>query len=64
MCFGMQVCNRIFTYAMTYICMSDHTLSGFMETGHLPVPGGRRGDPGPEGGIFGDGGTNCHRGLG
>jgi len=52
MCFGMQVCNHTFTYAMTYICMSDHTLSCFIKTGHLPVLGGHSGERGPEGGGF------------
>lgn len=52
MCFGMQVCNHTFTYAMTYICMSDHTLSWFIKTGHLPVLGGQSGKRGPEGGVF------------
>lgn len=52
MCFGMQVCNHTFTYAMTYICMSDHTLSWFIKTGHLPVLGGQSGERGPEGGVF------------
>lgn len=51
MCFGMQVCNHTFTYAMTYICMSDHTLSGFIKTGHLPVFGDQSGERGPEGGV-------------
>lgn len=52
MCFGMQVCNHTFTYAMTYICMSDHTLSWFIKTGYLPVLGGQSGERGPEGRVF------------
>lgn len=52
MCFGIQGCNHTFTYAMTYICMSDHTLSWFIKTRHLPVLGGRSGERGPEGGVF------------
>lgn len=52
MCFGMQARNRTFTYAMTYICMSDHTLSAFIKAGRLPALGGRSGERGPEGGVF------------
>lgn len=37
---------------MTYICMSDHTLSGFIKTGHLPVFGVQSGERGPQGGVF------------
>ena len=33
MCFGMQARNRTFTYAMTYICMSDHTLLRLLRLG-------------------------------
>ena len=44
MCFGMQALNHTFTYAMTYICMSDHTLSGFIKAGRLPARGRRSGE--------------------
>ena len=44
MCFGMQALNHTFTYAMTYICMSDHTLSGFIKAGCLPARGRQSGE--------------------
>ena len=42
--FGMQARNHTFTYAMTYICMSDHTQSGFIKAGRLSVRGRRSGE--------------------
>lgn len=44
MCFGMQALNHTFTYAMTYICMPDHTLSGFIKAVRLPARGHRSGE--------------------